>query len=238
MSMLSTVINFCSRTNLNVPTTVMGTTDKQVLQIKALLEEIGNDMARRGAWEGITFEASHTTLALEDQGAIATIASNGYRNMVNGTIWDRTSILPVCGPINSRGWQSMKANLVQGPLYTYRIRGGKLLVNPAPPAGDSWFFEYVSKNWILSADLTTYKQYFTLDTDTILLPEDVLLMGLRWTWKKEKGFDYAEDMRTYENQLKDSLGQDGSKPVLSMDSRTRRGPAPGIFVSPMSWPLP
>jgi len=232
VSLLTTVQGFCERTQLNVPTSVMGTTDTQIIQIRALLEEIGNDMARRGAWEGITFEANHSTVALEDQGAITTIASNGYRNMVNGTIWDRTSVLPVCGPINSRAWQSMKANLVQGPLYTYRIRGGHLLVNPVPPAADSWFFEYLSKNWILGADGTTYKQYFTLDTDTILLPEDVLLMGLRWTWKKEKGFDYAEDMRTYETQLKDSLGQDGSKPVLRMDNNTRREPIPGIFISP------
>mgnify|MGYP001576058818 CR=1 FL=1 len=238
MTMLSTVQHFCRRTNLPVPATVAGTTDTQVLQLMALLEEEGNDLASRGAWQGITFQASHTTLAAEDQGAIATIASNGFRYMVNDTIWDRTTILPVCGPMNSKGWQAMKALASTGPRYRFRIRGGKLLVNPAPPASDAWYFEYISQNWILGADGTTYKQYFTLDTDTILLPETLVLMGLRWRWKKEKGLDYAEDFRTYEFQIKDALGRDGGKTTLYMDGSNLRGPQPGIFVPDGSWSVP
>ena len=237
MSLLTIVQNFCKRTNLNVPNTVSGTTDTRIQQIAALLEEIGNDMASRGSWQEITFEASHTTLAVEDQGAINTIASNGYRYLKNNTIWDRSTRLPVCGPLDAEEWQNLKAWVVTGPRYRYRIRGGELLVNPAPPAGESWYFEYDSQNWILSADGMTYKQYFTLDTDTILLPETVMLMGLRAWWKKEKGLEYAEDMRMYETQLKDSLGRDGSKTSIRMDKDSFVGPVPGIFVSPGSWNL-
>ena len=137
MSMLTVIQEFCRRTNITVPAAGMGSTDSQVLQLIALLNEIGNDMALRGSWQALTFEANHTTVATEDQGAIATIASNGFRNLKNGTIWDRTTVLPVCGPRDAADWQAMKANLVQGPLYTYRIRGGRFLVNPIPPAGES-----------------------------------------------------------------------------------------------------
>lgn len=238
MTMLSVIQNFCQRTGLPSPSSVMGTTDPQVLQVKALLEEEGNDLAQRGAWQGLTFQASHTTLALEDQGAIDTIASNGFRYIVNETIWDRTTILPVCGPLNSVEWQALKAVVTTGPRYQFRIRGGKLLVNPAPPAGDAWYFEYVSQYWILGANGTTYKQYFTLDTDTILLPETLVLMGLRWRWKKEKGMEYAEDFNTYEMQVKDAMGRDGGKTHLYMDNANWRGPRPGIWVPGGSWPLP
>lgn len=237
MTMLTTIQNFCRRTNITVPTTVYGSTDSQVLQAMSLLEEEGNDLALRGSWQGLTFEASHTTLAAEDQGAIATIASNGFRYLKNETIWDRTTRLPVCGPLDSKEWQALKAYVVTGPRYRYRIRGGKFLVNPSPPVSESWYFEYVSQYWILGADGTTYKQYFTLDTDTMLLPETLLLQGLRWRWKKEKGLDYAEDFRTYEMQVKDALGRDGSKPTLDMDNQSWRGPQPGVFVSPGSWNL-
>lgn len=234
MTMLSLVQNFCRRTQLPVPTTVYGTTDTQVLQVMALLEEEGNDLALRGAWEGITFEASHTTLAAEDQGAISTIAANGFRYIKNQTIWDRTSNLPVAGPMSAQSWQAMKALAATSPRYRFRIRGGKLIVNPEPTAGQSWYFEYVSQNWILNG--ATYKQYFTADADTILLPETLVLMGLRWRWLREKGFDYAELFRTYEMQLKDALGHDGGKPVLSMDD-TSPCPKPGIFVPEGSWSL-
>lgn len=237
MSLLTVVQYVCGRVNIPVPSTVMGSvTDTQVLQLLRLLEEEGNDLAQRGPWQGITFEATHTTIANEDQGAVTSIATNGFRGIKNQTFWDRTNKLPVLGPLSDEEWQAFKGLATTGARYYYRIRGGKLLVNPTPTAGYTWAFEYVSKNWILGDDGTTYKQYFTLDTDTILLPEDLVLMGLRWRWKKEKGLDYAEDMRTYELQIKEQLGRDGGKPIIAMDGG-RRQLRPGIFVPDMSWNL-
>lgn len=236
MSLLTVVQSFCGRTNVPVPATVIGTTDPLTLQVYRLLEEIGNDMAKRGNWEGITFEATHVSLAAEDQGAMTTIASNGFRHIQNETFWDRTNKLPILGPLSATEWQTLKGMATTGPRYHFRLRGGKLLINPTPTAGYTWAFEYLSKNWILGIDGTTYKQYFTLDTDTILVPEDVLMVGLRWSWKKEKGLDYAEDFETYEQQIKDSMAHDGGKKRLSMDS-SHRSAQPGIFVPDMSFNL-
>jgi hypothetical protein len=213
LTLLQTVVHFCERTNLASPATVIGSSDPQVVQIKALLEEIGIDMASRVAWEGTTFEATHTTIAAEDQGAITTIAANGFKYIKNETIWDRTDRLPVLGPMFARGWQAMKAIVTTGPRYQFRIRGGKLLVNPTPTAGHTWAFEYVSYNWILNG--TTYRQFFGADDDTILLPDVVLLQGLRWIWKREKGLAYDEEFRTYETMLKDAAGRDGGKPTCA-----------------------
>lgn len=233
-TLLEVVQDLCGRQNITVPSTVYGTSDPQVRQILKLLEEEGNDLSSRGAWEGLTVEATHTTLAAEDQGAIATIAATGFRYIKNETFWDRSTGVPVCGPMSSQEWQAAKALVSTGPLYRYRIRRGKLLVNPTPSAGQTWAFEYISRYWILGADGTTYKRRFTLDTDVILLPEDLTLQGLRWRWKKEKGLDYAEDFRTYEAQVKDAFGHDGGKPRLSMDGDSR-GPRPGVFVPEGSW---
>lgn len=238
LTLLQTVRHFCERTNLTSPATVIGSADLQIVQIKALLEEIGIDMASRVAWEGITFQATHTSLAAEDQGAMTAIATNGFKYIKNGTIWDRTDRLPILGPLSSQEWQTLKALVVTGPRYRHRIRGGKLLVNPTPTAGHTWAFEYVSKNWILGADLTTYKQFFTLDSDTLLLPDTEMLQGLRWKWKREKGLDYSEDFRTYEVMLKDAAGRDGGKPVLRMDGDGWSGPKPGIIVPSGNWNVP
>jgi hypothetical protein len=237
LTLLQTVVHFCERTNLSSPATVIGSADTQVVQIKALLEEIGIDMASRVAWEGITFQATHTTIANEDQGAIATIATNGFKYIKNGTLWDRTDRLPVLGPLSPQEWQALKALVTTGPRYRSRIRGGRLLVDPTPTAGHSWAFEYVSKNWILADDLTTYRQFFGDDDDTILLPDTELLQGLRWVWKREKGLDYAEDFRTYENMLKDAAGRDGGKPTLRMDGGGG-GPRPGVMVPSGNWNVP
>lgn len=237
MSLLTVIQNVCGRTGIPVPSSVMGSiSDSQVLQLLRLLEEEGQDLSSRYPWQGITFEFTHTTTAAEDQGAITTIAPNGFRAIKNGTFYDRTDTLPVMGPLSDHEWQDRKARANTGPRYWYRIRGGRLIVNPVPAAGHTWAGEYWSKNWILGEDGTTYRQYFALDTDTILLPEELCIAGLRWRWKKEKGFDYAEDFRSYEMQVKDAMSQDGSKRTLCMDG-ARREARPGIIVPEYSWDI-
>jgi hypothetical protein len=237
MSMLTIVQHFCRRTGIPRPTTVYGGTDPQVLQALALLEEEGNALASRHPWQALTFEASHTSLAAEDQGAIATIASNGFRRIKNETIWNRTTSIPLYGPMDGVEWQAVKGMAATGPHYRYRIRGGKLLANPTPTAGESWYFEYASKNWITDSTGVTYRQYFGADTDLTLLEEDLLLAGLRWRWKKEKGFDYAQDFEDYEALIKDAMGGDGGKRTLSMDNLTDDA-RPRVFVAAGNWSVP
>lgn len=233
MSLLTVVQAFCERTGLPSPSTVIGSNDALYKRIRAILEEEGEALSRRGDWEALTFEASHTTLAQEDQGAVTSIATNGFRYIKDDTMWDRTDKLPV-PKIHSTLWQRFKATVNASPRYQYRIRGGKLLMTPTPDASHSLYFEYISKNWILGADGTTYKSAFTLDTDTFLLPEELVKMGLRWRWKKEKGLEYAEDFRDYEMQIADALGRDGGKSVICMDG-SYRSARPGVIVPEYSW---
>lgn len=229
MTMLALVRRHCRRSNIPVPSTVYGSTDDQILQIMALLEEEGNDLASRGDWQALTQEATHTTVATESQGAITSIASNGFNYIKNRTFWDRTETLPV-SVIDAVDWQAEKGFANTSPHYQARIRGGNLLSTPTPTAGNTWAFEYISKNWILGADTTTYSQYFNFDTDTLLLPEEILTKGLRWRWKKEKGLEYAEDFDSYEIMVIDALGRQGMNKNLHLDDG-RRDRSPHVIVN-------
>lgn len=237
MTLLQVVTQFCERKNLSVPSTVIGSSDKQVKQIRALLEKEGIELRKRGAWEGVTFEATHTSTAAEDQGAMTTIAGAGFDYIKNQTIWDRTDNLPIIGPMSAQDWQMLKGMDNTNPRYQFRIRAGKLLINPTPSAGKSWAFEYVSKYWIAAtAGTAPTKRLFTADTDEVWLPEEIVSLGLEWRWEASKGLDYAENFRSYEIMVKDALGRDGGKPILSM-SDEGRSIKPGVFVSPGSWSI-
>lgn len=235
MSLLTLVQRFCKRTSIDSPSTVMGSTDPQVLQILALLEEEGTDLSGRGAWERLTHEATHTTVATVSQGAMTSIATNNFRYIVNNTFWDRTENLPV-GVIDGQDWQAIKGFGTTNPRYQVRLRGGNLLADPTPTAGNTWAFEYVSWNWILDDDGSTEKQYFTEDADTMLIPEPILLAGLRWRWKKEKGLDYEEDFNTYEKMVNDALGREGIKGNLNMSGESNKA-RPGYGINQGNWPL-
>jgi hypothetical protein len=80
MTLLQIVQRFCERTNLPSPATVIGSSDPQVVQMKALVEEVGIDLSGRGPWQEITFQATHTTLAAEDQGAMSNSRPGGCFN--------------------------------------------------------------------------------------------------------------------------------------------------------------
>lgn len=234
MTLLELVQSFCRRTGVTVPNNVIGNPDKDVLQVLALLEEEGNDLATRHQWQALTNEATFTTVAAEDQGDIDTLASNNFRYIRNNTIWNRNTQLPVIGGLEGQEWQQLKAISTSGIKDQFRIRGNHLLAYPIPSAGDTWAFEYISRSWILNG--ITPVEFFVSDNDSFLLSHSLLLQGLRWRWNREKGLDYAELFSTYEIQVKDAMGRDGSKQRIWANGRQE--PRPGVFVSNGNWITP
>jgi hypothetical protein len=235
MTVLEIIQRFCRRTGVPRPVTVFGSTNAQILQALALLDEEGNSLAQRGPWRQLVWEALHTTVADQSQGSIDTIATNGFKYLLWNTLWDRTEQLPLLGPADAADWQFFKAINVTGPRYSFRLIQNTFQSIPAPPVDHIWAFEYVSKNWLVQADGVTYLDYAEDDTDETLLPGELLLLGLRWRWKKEKGLEYAEDFNTYERQVVNYLGRHKPMPTLRMDDRTNSGPKPGIWVPYGSW---
>lgn len=244
MSLLTIVQKHTRRTGLPVPVLVMGNTDPQIVQILNLLEEECIELSARHSWKGLINECTFLALGVESQGTLASLgsgptATNALRYILNDVMWNRSLRLPVYGPIDPQKWQQIKANTTVS-LQQYRIRGSgagtqaNLLITPAPTAGQTVAFEYVTDNWVLNG--TTPAAAFVADTDTILIPESVVLAGLKWRWKKEKGLDYAQDFASYELLVTDSMGRDGTRPVLNMAGCPDEM-RPGIFISPGSWPL-
>lgn len=223
-ALLTTIQQVCERLAQAVPTTVIGSTDKQTVQMKALVEEGLEQLRNRGAWERLTHEYTFTTLAAEDQGTFSAGLGSGpstfnlFDYILPQTLWDRTQIRPLVGPLDAQDWQALKAWVIQGPHYQFRLRGGHFYVNPAPTAGLTWAFEYVSEATILSADGLTYKKLFTLDTDDILLPDAVVKADLKWRWKKAKGLSYAQDFEDCEQLVVNALARKKMGQTLHLDS--------------------
>lgn len=234
MSLLSVVQSFCQRTGLPVPALAVGATDVQVLQIVALLNEVVEDLCDRWTWTGLVREAIFTTVDGEDQGALASIAPSGFLRISQETIFNRSLRLPLFGPMTQSQWQALKSLPTTGPFYKYRIRAGRLLFMPAGIAGHTCAFEYASSYAILASDGTTYRGTFLADTDTFLLDEKLLQAGLRWKWKAEKGLDYAEEFRRYEEMANNASGRDGTKPRIDM-SGAGNNFQPGIWVPSGNW---
>ena len=228
MSLLSIVQSATKRLGLNTPTAIASATDPAVLQLMELLNEEGKDLSQRTNWQALTAQATFTTVATETQGALSTIAP-GCKFIINDTIWKRTLRRPVFGPLIPQQWQQMKAMFMQGPWNQYRVRLGNIDFVPAPTAGQSCFFEYVTKNWCSNGT-----DAFTADADTSLLDEEIMTLGLIWRWRAAKGLDYASDYDKYDDKVQNAMGRDASKPILNAGD-VRYDILPGVFVPSGSW---
>lgn len=244
-TLLATVQEVCRRLVQPVPNTVYGSTDKAVSQMMALLQEGLDDLVDRGAWQELNREYTWLTTAAEDQGSILTglgspvVATVGFDYMLPQTLWDRTNKLPLVGPLDAQDWQAMKAWVINGPRYQFRLRANKFLINPVPTAGWTWAFEYQSKYSISNAAGTTFSDRFTLDTDLILLPDKIVQQTLRWRWKKEKSLPYAQDFEDCEKLITNALSRGKQGKILHLDNTPDDGgygaPRPTIVVSPGNW---
>lgn len=219
MNLLAIIQSAAAALNLPSPSAVVNSTDATAVQLLELANTEGRDLARRYPWQALIGEATFTTVATESQGAMETLAP-GYRYILGDTIWNRTSGLPVYGPVPAPEWQAYLASAITGPNSSYRIRGGTLRFSPVPAAGETCAFEYVSRYWCTDSTGATSRAAFASDQDLCLVDDELVLLGIQWRWRKAKGFEYSEEFMLYERQVADAMARDGTKATLNLGGQS------------------
>jgi hypothetical protein len=219
VSLLSIIQGAATELNLNSPTAVISSTDTQVLQLLSLVKSDGLDLLRRYDWQILTKEATFSTVATQVQTTLAAVAPDFYR-FVNESMNNRTQKWRVLGPLTPQEWQRRLALGAQvGVVNSFRVRGGSIYFYPIPPASNTIYFEYISNKWVQDVGGTA-KAAFTVDTDTSLIDEDILKLGVKWRFLKAKGLDYSEEFRSYEAALESVFGPDGGSTLVDMTGTT------------------
>lgn len=237
MTLLQICNNFALRTSLPQSASVGGSTTFE--QLRGLLQEILDDLLSRYTFQGVVEEAQFTTNgAVNFQGDLADIAPLGFLRIRPKTFFNRSLRIEVPGPLTASEFQALQTVSHSGPISWYRIRANSLFMDPIPGEGNLCVFEYISEYAVLGpAPTYTRKQYPTEDGDTFLLPDKLLLAGLRWRWKAEKGFDYAEEFAAYEALAKQlSANSEGARPI-SLDGQGADA-RPGVIVPAGTWITP
>ncbi|MBW8838156.1 MAG: hypothetical protein JF605_24860, partial [Burkholderia sp.] len=107
---------------------------------------------------------------------------------------------PVAGPISPQGWQFLKSGMINTqPWMRFRIMAGQIFFDPVPSttnAGQTVTIEYQSNAYCNSAG-GTWQSKWANDTDTFALPEDIMVLGLKWRWLASKRLDYSEEKQAW-----------------------------------------
>jgi|TARA_R110000824_G_scaffold129910_1_gene291509 hypothetical protein len=206
---------------ITAPNAVTASTDTSVIQLEACANQEGRAQVQRYKWEVLIKEGSHTTLAAESQGTMVSIASD-FGRFSNNTMWNRTTDRTYYGPITGSEWQRILAVVSGGITNYFRIRGGLLLMHPTPTAGQSVKFEYISKNWVdTSGGSTANADKFSGDSQTTVLEEELVVLGVVWRFLKIKGLPFQQQFMEYQARVEEYSGHDGAKPILRMGGPSR-----------------
>jgi hypothetical protein len=241
VSLLTIIQPAALRFGFTSPSVAASSTDQSIVQMVAFANEEGQELAASYPWQNIRFECSFTTLATEIQGNIKSLClvtnpQYPYEYIYNETIWNRTQRRPIFGPKSPAEWQQLKAQFVQGPWQQYIIRGDNILMTPAPSAGQSCYFEYVTKNWCTNAAGSTGKSSMTADDDVSLINERLITLGVVWRFQQAKGLDYSASYEKYQSAIIDAKAREGGKATLDL-SGYNTDVYPGTLVPAGNWAI-
>lgn len=192
-------------------------TDGNYIQLCALLKSLGQELLEQHQWTQLVKEYTFATTSGDNSYDLPT----DFRSVVDQSEWDRTSQWPLGGPLSPQDWQLLQARTVTASVRTwFRVANGELLLYPTPSSAATVALEYMSAWWAsTSSETSPSKAYPTVYTDLVYFPRLLMVQGLKWKFKRQKGFDSTAEQQDFMDTLGRAKGKDSPAPVLSLDGR-------------------
>lgn len=205
MSLLTIVQDALSEIGgTEVPDSVIGNANPTAKQSLALANRALKEAAKRTNWQPLSRTASITTVASQAEYALP----SDFKSIVNQTMWDTTQRRRTFGAITPQDWALLQSwSTTDTIALFFRIfrdpsgNGEKVQFYPTPGSADSITYEYISNALTQTSGGTLQSDKFLADTDTSLLDEDLITLGLKWRFLKTKGFPYSEEFEDYEKAI-------------------------------------
>lgn len=203
---------------------VFSNNDPAFGRLTGLLTTTLQELAELHPWERLIREFQYTT-GTSENGPLD-LPSDFYY-MIPQTGWERSSDVPLIGPLGPEGWTYLLGrDLVGSTIYaSFRFSENKLNIYPSTPMPDGLDinFEYVSRNLIQDAEeSTTYHDEPDTHADIIMLPPHVVSRLLKKKFLEASGFDSQAATQEYNLALDSAMGKNNSGGVLTL-SRNRWG---------------
>lgn len=192
-----------------------------------LVNEAAQDIAKYHDWQALQ---RVTTVPGDGTATEFNLPADYDRMLISSSVQDAKGWLFgyfQYGDINS--FMFAKARGFQPNPGGWIIYGNKLRFAPAPSAGNSASFPYISKNWAHPSSGPD-KAAFTDDADEFLLPERLLTLWLVWRWRENKKLDASGDQESFVKALDEYAARDRGARSYARSSRR------AIAGTHLAWP--
>jgi hypothetical protein len=209
MTLLAIVQNAASRLGLTPPSSVVTSSDELARTLLSLAQEEGKALYDRNTWQVLQTEYTFPTV----NGMASYALPSDFDQLIKETVFNRTRRRRMYGDLSPAQWQETQASLVTRVNPAFRIRGNLFYISPTPTAAETVAYEYLSKNWCQSGSLVGQSSWAS-DSDTGILSEELMTLGIIWRFKSAKSLDYAEAMNNYEIAVAKAIFKDGARPII------------------------
>lgn len=219
MSLLSAMQSAAIRLVGRRPTAFFSSTETFAIELCDMVNEVAADVVQYHDWQELTrvhqLTADGTTTEFDlpdDYGRF--LLTSEVQDLASWA-WGYHHYLDIDSFLfdEARGFNAAPGGWI--------IYGDKMRFSPAPPATSQTRFPYVSKNYARD-ESTAPKAAFDDDTDTFLLPERLLTLGLVWRWRENKKLDASGDQEAFIKALDEYAAKSSGPRVI------RRSTGPGF----------
>jgi hypothetical protein len=189
-------------------------TDPNILQLCSLLKRGGRALMRAHPWTQLQTAYTFPTV----NGTASYALPTDFNRILDGTAWNRSSQLPMHGPLNAQQWEAEKARAtVSTGRQFFRIFGNLFYIHATPSSAETVAYEYISRYWVDTGGGTTPDaESPTTAADSLFLDPDLLVADLKLRFLRAKGFDASAAQLDYEAAWATATGADSAAPVIDM----------------------
>jgi hypothetical protein len=204
---------------LQAITDPFSSTDPSFLSLAQLLNSCGRELITAHPWQQLRREASIT---FNYGGASTAALPDSFDRMLDQTMWNRTDLWPVGGPLNPQEWQGLKGSNVSliPTKVSFRLDQDLIKVYPDVPATGTnpyatVYYEYISRAWVLT-DASVERDYLSASTDTVRYDSLMMIKFLKLRFLGAKGFDTTDAGNQMERAFDAAISKQNPGRVLSV----------------------
>jgi hypothetical protein len=183
------LISMCAETalQLNQPAVfaVISSANRFAQELLAICEETGKELLRRHDWGQLVRTTTYSSTP-------GTLPGDFERLTMGSPV--RLGTTPIRGAL-SDAEMNLKRGAPASSPPRFMVRKPILEVAPAPSTPVT--LEYVSSFWISAAG-GSLQASFLADTDASLIPEDIMVLGMKWRWRRLKGRPFDDELAEFE----------------------------------------
>ncbi len=191
MTLLTIAKSVAVNVGIEQPTTIMTGSSPDMAKLVEFSQAIATELARRVDWAALRNSTAISGTGTNDDFSLPA----GFARLTQGLAVTVGGV-PVRGGVSPDEWNALTP--VSGTPRYHRLIGNKISFYPYPTNVMTVNVSWQSLNWCSSGG-----SVWAADSDTALVPEDLIIKGTIWRWRRQLGADFSDYLAEYESALAD-----------------------------------